>query len=102
VASYRQTVLAAFQSVEDSLSSCNHAKQQAEAYLHIYQRNQQLFASEQAQFTTGTASQESLLTQKLTLLQAQQNLQDTQSSLAQDTVTLIKNLGGGWQWNASP
>jgi len=102
VASYRQTVLAAFQSVEDSLSSCNHAKQQAEAYLRIYQRNQQLFASEQAQFTTGTASQESLLTQKLTLLQAQQNLQDTQSSLAQDTVTLIKNLGGGWQWNASP
>ncbi len=102
VASYRETVLASFQSVEDSLSSCNHAKQQAEAYLHIYRRNQQLFASEQAQFTTGTASQEALLTQQLTLLQAQQNLEDTQSSLAQDTVTLIKNLGGGWQWNASP
>jgi NodT family efflux transporter outer membrane factor (OMF) lipoprotein len=102
VASYRETVLTSFQSVEDSLSSCNHAKQQAEAYLHIYQRNRQLFASEQAQFTTGTASQEALLTQQLTLLQAQQNLEDTQSSLAQDTVTLIKNLGGGWQWKASP
>jgi NodT family efflux transporter outer membrane factor (OMF) lipoprotein len=102
VASYRETVLTSFQSVEDSLSSCSHLQQQAEAYRRIYQRNKQLFASQQAQFTIGTASQQALLTQQLTLLQAQQNLEDTQSSLAQDTVTLIKNLGGGWQWNASP
>jgi outer membrane protein TolC len=56
-----------------------------------------LFASQQAQFTVGTASQQNLLNQQLTLLQAQQNLEDTQASLTQNTVTLIKNLGGGWQ-----
>ncbi len=97
VATYRGTVLASFQSVEDSLSSCNHLAQQAQAYLHIYERNERLFASQQAQVAVGTASQENLLNQQLTLLQAQQNLADTQASLAQDTVTLIKNLGGGWQ-----
>ncbi len=97
VASYRETVLASFQNVEDSLSSCNHLVQQAQAYLHIYERNQRLLASEQAQERVGTASQQSLLNQQLTLLQAQQNLEDTQASLAQNTVTLIKSLGGGWQ-----
>jgi outer membrane protein TolC len=49
----------------------------------------------------GTASQESLLSEQLTLLLAKQNLQDTQASLTQSSVTLIKNLGGGWQWDES-
>jgi len=33
------------------------------------------------------------------LLQAQQSLKDTQSLLMQSSVALIKNLGGGWQWD---
>jgi len=97
VASYRQTVLTSFQNVEDSLSSCNHLEQQAKAYVSIYDRNKKLFASERAQYTVGTASEQDLLNQQLTLLQAEQNLEDTQASLTQSTVTLIKNLGGGWQ-----
>ena len=88
---------ASFQSVEDSLSSCNHLKQQAKGYANIYDRNKKLFASERAQYSVGTASEQNLLTQQLTLLQAEQNLKDTQASLTQSTVTLIKNLGGGWQ-----
>jgi NodT family efflux transporter outer membrane factor (OMF) lipoprotein len=101
VANYRQTVLGAFQSVEDSLSSWNHLQQQAQAFTNIYQRTQKLFDSTRAQREVGTASQESLLTEQLTLLSAQQNLQDTQASLTQSSVTLIKNLGGGWQWDES-
>jgi outer membrane protein TolC len=60
-----------------------------------------LFASENAQYTMGTASEQNLLTQRLTLLQAEQNLKDTQASLTTSTVTLIENLGGGWQWDDS-
>jgi len=101
VATYRQTVLASFESVEDSLSSCNHLKQQAQAYSNIYERNKKLFASQNAQYTVGTASEQSLLTQRLTLLQAEQNLKDTQASLTQNTVALIKNLGGGWRWDGA-
>lgn len=99
VATYRETVLTAFQSVEDSLSSYNHLQQQEQAFANVYQRNQQLFASEQAQLRAGTASEQSLLTQQLTLLQAGQNLKDTQASLTESSVTLVKNLGGGWQWD---
>ncbi|TDG08245.1 efflux transporter outer membrane subunit [Paraburkholderia guartelaensis] len=98
-ANYRQAVLGAFQNVEDSLSSWNHLAQQEAAYANIYQRNQALFASTQAQLGAGTASEQSLLTQQLTLLQAQQSLKDTQSLLMQSSVALIKNLGGGWQWD---
>jgi NodT family efflux transporter outer membrane factor (OMF) lipoprotein len=96
-ANYRQAVLTAFQNVEDSLSSWNHLEQQEAAYADIYQRNQALFSSTQAQLKAGTASEQNLLTQQLTLLQAQQNLKDTQSLLVQSSVGLIKNLGGGWQ-----
>jgi NodT family efflux transporter outer membrane factor (OMF) lipoprotein len=98
VANYRNAVLTAFQNVEDSLSTVNHLRQQTQAYANIFQRNQQLFASERAQRLAGTASEQDLLTQQLTLLQAEQNLQDSQALLAQGSVTLIRNLGGGWQW----
>ena len=99
VASYRQAVLTAFQNVEDGLSSWNHLQQQADAFANIYRRNQQLFDSEHAQFQVGTVSEQALLTQQLTLLLAQQNLSDTQALLTQSSVSLVKNLGGGWQWD---
>ena len=97
VALYRNTVLSAFQSVEDSLSSVNHLRQQTHAFADIYDRNQQLFESERAQLQAGAASEQDLLTEQLTLLQAQQNLNDTQALLTQGSVALIRNLGGGWQ-----
>lgn len=101
VANYRETVLAAFQSVEDSLSSWNHLQQQAQAYSSIFQRNQRLLVSTRTQRELGTQSEANLLTQELTLLQAEQNLRDTQAALAQSSVALIRNLGGGWQWDES-
>jgi NodT family efflux transporter outer membrane factor (OMF) lipoprotein len=98
VANYRNTVLTAFQTVEDSLSSVNHLRQQTQSFADILQRNQQLFASSNAQFDAGAASQQDVLTQQLTLLLAQQNLNDTQGLLAQSSVALIRNLGGGWDF----
>ena len=97
VANYRNTVLTAFQSVEDSLSSMNHLRVQASAFEKVYDSSSRLFASEQAQFDAGAVSQQNLLTQRLTLLEAKQNLRDTQALLAESNVALVKNLGGGWQ-----
>ena len=99
VALYRNTVLTAFSSVEDSLSSVNHLRVQEESFANILRRNQQLFSSTQAQRNFGAASEQDLLTQELTLIEAEQSLRDTQSLLAQSSVTLVKNLGGGWQWD---
>ncbi len=101
VATYRGAVLSAFQNVEDTLSSINHLELQTQSFDNIYQRNQQLFASERAQLLAGTASEENVLTQQLTLLQAGQSLKDSQSLLTQGSVALIRNLGGGWQWDES-
>lgn len=98
VATYRNTVLTAFQSVEDSLSSVNHLRRQTQSFAEILKRNQQLFASSNAQFDGGAASQQDVLTQKLTLLLAEQNLSDTQALLAQSSVALVRNLGGGWDY----
>jgi NodT family efflux transporter outer membrane factor (OMF) lipoprotein len=99
VASYRGTVLTAFQDVENSLSSYNHLQQQAQAFANIYGRNRQLFSTQHQAFLVGSASDANELTQQLTLLQAEQSLKDTQSLLTQSSVTLIENLGGGWQWD---
>jgi NodT family efflux transporter outer membrane factor (OMF) lipoprotein len=97
VANYRNTVLTAFQSVEDSLSSMNHLQVQESAFARVYDSSSRLFASEQAQFNAGAASQQNVLTQRLTLIQAEESLRDTQALLAQANVLLVKNLGGGWQ-----
>lgn len=99
IATYRGTVLSAFQSVEDSLSSYNHLCKQEQAYANIYERNQRLFSSQQAQMRAGTTSEQALLTQQITLLRAGQSLRDTQAALTESSVTLVKNLGGGWQWD---
>ncbi|MDR5762049.1 efflux transporter outer membrane subunit [Caballeronia sp. LZ035] len=97
VATYRNTVLAAFQSVEDSLSSINHLQTQEHAVANVLNDNLRLFASKQAQFDAGAASQQDVLTQRLILTQARQSLRDTQALLTQSHVLLVKNLGGGWQ-----
>jgi NodT family efflux transporter outer membrane factor (OMF) lipoprotein len=98
VAAYRQAVLSAFAGVEDSLSAWNHLKQQREAFADIYRRNEKLFESADAQFQFGAASEQQKLSQQLTLLLAEQNVKDTEALLTLSSVTLIKNLGGGWQW----
>ena len=97
VANYRNTVLTAFQSVEDSLSSMNHLRAQESAFTKVLDSNSRLFSSQQAQFNAGAASQQSVLTQRLTLIQAEQSVRDTQALLAESNVQLVKNLGGGWQ-----
>lgn len=96
-ANYRGTVLSALQNVEDNLSAINHLQTQADAFQQVYQSNQQLFGSQEAQLRAGTVSRETVLTQQLVLLQAEQNLRDTQGQLSQGSVALIQSLGGGWQ-----
>jgi NodT family efflux transporter outer membrane factor (OMF) lipoprotein len=96
-ANYKGTVLSALQNVEDNLSAINHLQQQATAYQQIYQRNQQLFGSQQAQQRAGVVSQQAVLTQQVLLLQAEQSLRDTQGLLSQSGVALVQSLGGGWQ-----
>ena len=101
VAVYRNTVIAAFQGVEDSLSSMHHLGVQASAQALILRGNEQLYASARAQRRVGASSEQNLLGAKLALLKARQNLVDARAVFSESSVTLIKNLGGGWQWSAA-
>ncbi len=101
VAGYRNAVVTAFQSVEDSLSSMRHLGVEATAQARILRRNERLYASARAQRRVGATSEQDLLAARVTLLQARQNRIDARAAWCESSVTLIKNLGGGWQEDAA-
>ncbi len=98
VASYRNTVIAAFQGVEDALSSMHHLDEQAAAQARILAANQTLYEHARAQWRAGAASEQSALGARFVLLQSQQSETDTRAAWVRSSVALIMNLGGGWQW----
>ncbi len=102
VAIYRLTVLSAFQNVEDSLSSVSALRAQSDALQAIYARTEQLYQSIIAQQKAGTASPQDVLNVELALETARQNWEDSRSQVAQATVGLVRNLGGGWDGSSAP
>ncbi|HXP76984.1 MAG TPA: efflux transporter outer membrane subunit [Stellaceae bacterium] len=96
IANYRQTVLAAFQQVEDQLAALRILEQQAEV------QNRAVRAAEEAerlilnQYTAGTVAYTNVITaQTVSLSNKQTALAILQSRLAA-SVVLIEALGGGW------
>ena len=61
----------------------------------------QLYASAKVQRQVGASSEHDLLGIQLALLQARQNVVDARAALSESSVTLVKNLGGGWQWKVA-
>ncbi len=98
IALYRNTVIGAFQGVEDAISSMHHLDEQLAAQTRILGANQSLCEHAQAQWRVGAASEQSALAAQLLLLQSRQFEADTRAAWARSSVALILNLGGGWQW----
>jgi NodT family efflux transporter outer membrane factor (OMF) lipoprotein len=100
--SYRGTVIAAFQQVEDSLAALNHdgdaARQEraaVDAAQHALNLSMALYVQGAADYLTVVTSQTALLTAQLQAL----NL-DTLQLLS--SVDLIRALGGGWEDSRKP
>ncbi len=102
VATYRQTVLVAFQQVEDELAA-----------IHILSR--QLAVSHQAvidareavrvytnQYNAGTIDLTTLVTGEVTLLADQESELTVRQNLFLASVALIEALGGGWDTTLMP
>jgi NodT family efflux transporter outer membrane factor (OMF) lipoprotein len=96
VATYRQTVLTAFQEVEDSLSGLSVLAEAAETQQAAVNASQRALTIANDRYTGG-------LVTYLDVVNAEQNLLDTQrlstQILGQRLVTsvgLVKALGGGW------
>ena len=102
VASYRQTVLTAFQQVEDYLASLRILSQQ---YLQVQQAEksaQQYVDLEMARYETGIDPYVNVVTSQLTLLNDQQSLETLKIQQMTSSVQLIEALGGGWDKTQLP
>ncbi len=102
VANYRQTVLTAFQQVEDYLAQTRllwTEIQQAQAAVDAAQK---AFELEKARYETGLDPYVTLLTTQTALLSTQQTLVNLQIEQMTGAVLLIEALGGGWDASQLP
>jgi NodT family efflux transporter outer membrane factor (OMF) lipoprotein len=96
VAGYRQTVLSAFQQVEDFLAAERILSQQTEKQIEAVASAQQFFDLEYDRYQTGIDPYIDVLTAQNTLLGDQQTLVNLQTQRMTSEVQLIVALGGGW------
>jgi NodT family efflux transporter outer membrane factor (OMF) lipoprotein len=96
VASYRQTVLSAFQAVEDSLVTLRVLEQQStlqESAVRDARQSEELTFN---QYKSGVVAYSNVITVQTTRLVAEINLLNIQSQRLVGSVDLISQLGGGW------
>lgn len=96
VATYRQTVLTAFQQVEDQLSTLRILQDQAAAEALAVESTRHAVEVALNEYRAGTVAYTAVVTEQALLLADEQ----TALSIAQNrlvaSVTLIEALGGGW------
>ncbi|GLU34741.1 efflux transporter outer membrane subunit [Trinickia caryophylli] len=102
VAAYRQTVLSAFQDVEDYLSAVEIGAAQALAAQEVARRSGELAVSKRKAFDAGTASRIDVLDTQLTEIGDRKTWLDYSGQTLQSAVLLVKALGGGWNGDTAP
>jgi NodT family efflux transporter outer membrane factor (OMF) lipoprotein len=102
VATYRQTVLTAFQQVEDALSNLRILQAQAAAEAIAVESTRRAVEVELNLYRAGTVAYTSVITEQTLLLSNQQAALSIQQSRLVASVALIEALGGGWDTAALP
>jgi NodT family efflux transporter outer membrane factor (OMF) lipoprotein len=102
VASYRQTVLTAFQQVEDYLAAERIYSQQTDKQKEAVSAAQEFFNLEYDRYQTGIDPYIDVLTAQNTLLSDQQALTNLETSRMTSVIQLIAALGGGWDRSTLP
>ncbi len=96
VAAYRQTVLSAFQGVEDQLAALRILEQQARAQQQAVDLANQTVTVALNQYEAGTAIYTTVITDQTTALTNAETALGIQENRILATVSLIDDLGGGW------
>ncbi|NPC71866.1 efflux transporter outer membrane subunit [Corallococcus exiguus] len=96
VADYRQTVLAAFQDVEDQLVALRVLEQEAGIQQEAVGYARQSLEVVMNQYKAGTVTYLEVVTAQATLYSAEQKLASIAGQRMVSAVGLIKALGGGW------
>src|ERR1700688_4265433 len=102
VAAYRQTVLTAFQQVEDSLAAVRILSKQIQQQEQAVESAQQFLTLSQARYETGVDTYLNVLIAQTTLLIDQQQLASLHTQEMTSSVQLIEALGGGWDRSQLP
>jgi NodT family efflux transporter outer membrane factor (OMF) lipoprotein len=96
VATYRQTVLAGFEQVEDEIITLRVLEEQAGIEDKTVKAAREAEALTLNQYKAGTVPYSSVITAQTTRLSAEQTELQVLSSRLQASVSLIEALGGGW------
>ncbi|MFM0016348.1 efflux transporter outer membrane subunit [Paraburkholderia sediminicola] len=96
VAAYRQTILAAFQDVEDNLASQRILEQEIVVQQQAVDSARQALAIVTNEYKAGTVGYVNVLTAQTTAFLAEQKLESIAGQRMVSSVGLVKALGGGW------
>lgn len=97
VANYRQTVLSAFQEVEDQLAAQRLLNNQIDAEAAALQAAQRTLQIANNRYTAGLVTYLEVATAQTAALGLEENLVQLQGQKLVAAVGLIKALGGGWE-----
>jgi NodT family efflux transporter outer membrane factor (OMF) lipoprotein len=96
VDSYRQTVLASFQQVEDEIVTLRVLEQEGAIEDETVKKAREAETLTLNQYKAGTVPYSSVITAQTTRLSAEETALQVLSSRLQASVALIEALGGGW------
>jgi NodT family efflux transporter outer membrane factor (OMF) lipoprotein len=102
VANYRQTVLAAFQQVEDNVAALRVLEDEAEAEDQAVKAAQNALDISTYQYKAGTVNYLTVITEQAILLQDQVQAVNILTRRMSASVLLIEALGGGWDASTLP
>jgi NodT family efflux transporter outer membrane factor (OMF) lipoprotein len=102
MATYRQTVLTAFQQVEDNLSSLRILGKQQKVQDEAVTLSQQAVTIALNEYKAGTVSFTTVITAQATQLTNEQTALAVRQGRFLASVSLVEALGGGWDTGALP
>jgi NodT family efflux transporter outer membrane factor (OMF) lipoprotein len=102
LAGYRQTVLTAFQQVEDALAEVRILSQEIQQEQQAVNFAQTNLTLEEARYETGIDPYVDVLIAQTTLLADMQTLNNLQVQEMTSAVALVEALGGGWERSQLP
>jgi NodT family efflux transporter outer membrane factor (OMF) lipoprotein len=102
VAGYRQTVLNAFQQVEDNMAAVRILSKQIQQQQDAEKSAERYLELAQARYETGVDQYLNVLVAQATLLNDQQQLANLRTQAMTASVQLIEALGGGWDRSQLP
>jgi NodT family efflux transporter outer membrane factor (OMF) lipoprotein len=102
VANYRQTVLTAFQQVEDALAAERILSKEIQQQEEAEKSAERFLELAQARYETGVDQYLNVLVAQNTLLNDRQQLANLRTQVMTQSVQLIEALGGGWDRSQMP